>query len=111
VLLAIALSLAIAAVAAGIAILATPTETSSALPRLASSLGTRGLLWVSALPSVEAGLPNTVVKPVVVSPPNLDGTGVGTHTIAWALFVAGLLALTLSSLYLWRRGPRLRPQA
>jgi hypothetical protein len=110
-LLAIALSLAIATVAAGIAILATPSEASSALPGLSSSLGTRGPLWVSALPSLEAGLPNTVVKQVVVSPPNLDGSGAGTHTIAWALFVAGLLALTLSSLYWWRRGPRLRPQA
>jgi hypothetical protein len=111
VLLAIALSLSIAAVAAGIAILATPAETSSALPRLSSSLGTRGLLWVSALPSLEAGLPNTVVKEVVVRPPYLDGSDTGTHTIAWALLVAGILAFTLSSLYWLRRGPPLRPQA
>lgn len=109
VLLAIALSLAIAAVAAGIAILATPAEASSALPGLRSALGTRGPLWVSPLPSPLAGLPHTVVKEVVV--PNLNGSSTGTHTIAWALLVAGILALTLSSLYWWRRGPRLRPQA
>jgi hypothetical protein len=110
-LLAIALSLSIAAVAAGIAILATPAETSSALPRLASGLGTRGPLWVSSLPSPLADLPGTVVKQVVVLPPNLDGSGTGTRTIAWALLVAGILALMLSSLYWWRRGPSLRPLA
>jgi hypothetical protein len=111
VLLAIALVLSIAAVAAGIAILATPAESSSALHGFRSALGTRGPIWVSASPSPLADLPNTVVKELVVPPPSLDGSGIATHTIAWTLLVAGILALTLSSLYWWMRGPRLRPQA
>jgi hypothetical protein len=111
VLLAIALVLSIAAVAAGIAILATPAESSSALHGFRSALGTRGPMWVSASPSPLADLPNTVVKELVVPPPSLDGSGIATHTIAWTLLVAGILALTLSSLYWWMRGPPLRPQA
>jgi hypothetical protein len=104
VLLAIALSLAIAAIAAGIAILATPTEASSALPGVPFGPDVVGQLWVSAVTG-----PAHTVQPLL-SPPNLNGSGTGTHTTAWALLIAGILALTLSSLYWWRLGPRLRPQ-
>ena len=92
--------LCVAAVAAGVAILATPSGTTSALAPPPD-----GAVWTA----VSAGSGTVTISPLpsrLISASLPGGRSEHTDAIAWTLLIAGIAGIVLAALCLWRIGRR-----
>lgn len=103
-------ALCVAALAAGVAILATPSVTTSALPASPDAVGAPKTVWVAVAAPKTASKPPTVTfvpgpADLVIAPLPSD-RGTSTRTIAWILLATGIVGIVLATTLFWWRVSR-----
>lgn len=100
----VAVLAATAAIAAGVALLASPGRPSVALPAPSKLAGLRQPIWLPA-PTNAAGSPRPRLR---IFHWYASGSAGNQDTTGWILLSAGVVAVALSSLYWWKVGRRYR---